>query len=191
MAGHRTTRLLGQNGKEIELFGGQVDSDSVDLYGTSASVDQDSSCIKARLNPAAAGHGPDSGGQLPHTERLDDIVIGTEFQADDPIRLVPPGRGNDDRDVGVSTQVAQHVKAVTVGQAQVKENEVDVPGGAENVRGIGNMADVKTISAQALEQWLEDRRIILDHQDLHGVIVAWCRAIVGRRQLIEHSLTWT
>ena len=120
---------LGQQGQQVELLAGQVDLVAVDGDPAGAEVDLHrhrpdgrSGAVAAALG--AAGHGPDAGDQLPEAERLDEVVVGAELEAEDPVDLVAPGRDHDDRHVGVGAQAAAHLVAVDVGQPEVEQHHV-------------------------------------------------------------------
>ena len=68
--------------------------------------------------------GPDAGGQLAHAERLGDVVVGAELEAQDAVELVAARRQHDDGDLRAGLHLAEDVAAVDVGQAEVEQHDV-------------------------------------------------------------------
>ena len=79
-----------------------------------------------RLSAAAgpAGHGADTRDELAEAERLDDVVVRPELEADDAVDLLALGGHDDDRHVRPGAQLPADGVAVHVGQPQVEKHEV-------------------------------------------------------------------
>ena len=86
-------------------------------------------------HPAAAGIGEvavraaqqrlDPAHQLAQAERLGQVVVGAELEADDLVDLVVARRQDQDRHLGAGgADAAQHLEAVDAGQADVEDHEV-------------------------------------------------------------------
>jgi hypothetical protein len=52
----------------------------------------------AALERLSSQDGPHSGHQLAEAERLDDVIVRPQLEAQDPLELLPPGGEHDDRD---------------------------------------------------------------------------------------------
>jgi hypothetical protein len=69
-------------------------------------------------------HRADTRQQLPKAERLGDVVVGAEFEADHPIDLVVAMAGGDDyRDVGSRPDLAQQVETVLRAEPQIQDDQ--------------------------------------------------------------------
>ena len=120
-----------------------------------------------RARAAAAQHGTDAGRDLRGAEGLDDVVVGAELEADDPVGLGAAGGDHHDRHGGFAPQRAAHVAAVDVGQAEVEQHEVRI-GLAREPQRVGTRRGDQRLEALADQGVLErlgDRRLVLDQQD--------------------------
>ena len=80
----------------------------------------------------ATQDGADASDHLARAERLDDVVVGAELEADDPIGFLTARGEHDDRHLRGSAQLAADVVAGAVRQHYVEQDEV----GAEALRQI-------------------------------------------------------
>ena len=126
--------------------------------------------------------GIDAGEQLAKAERLDQVVVGTELEADDAVDLVSARADDDDRHARAGAQLAAHLEAVAVGEAQVEQHEI-VLGRRDGIRRVRDPRDVEPLALQPVRERLGDRLLILDKQDPHGVIVT-------ERSQARSSRTW-
>ena len=81
-----------------------------------------------RCGGPAAHDGPHPGGQLPGRERLGDVVVGAEVEAEEHVVLGGAGGEHDDRHVGLAPHDAGHVEAVHARHHPVEDHEVGLPG---------------------------------------------------------------
>ena len=73
----------------------------------------------------AAQDGADAGGQFARVERLRQVIVGAEFQADDAVDIFAARGQHDDRDFALLAQAAQDFEAVDARQHDVEHDEVD------------------------------------------------------------------
>ena len=156
---------------------------SSNSFGVSASSTPSSSARRARSStsrpPTRSGaatrsgssdaprDGTDAGDQLAQPERLDDVVVGAELEADDSIRFLAARGHDDDRHLRPLAQPAADVEAVHVRKAQVEEDDVGLR--RRESLGTGRRArHVETLPAEPFGQRKGDRVFVLDNQDLHG-----------------------
>ena len=140
----------------------------------------------------ATTHGPDARRQLTPAERLGDVVVGAEFEPEDPVELVTAGRQHDDRDRAALAELAAHVATIDVRKPEIEEHEV-VARRREGVSAGGDVGDLMAVGAQPGHERLGDRAVVLDQQQLHPFIVEERRP-AGRRlaetaKLLDDS--WT
>ena len=117
----------------------------------------------------AAQHGADAGQQLPRVERLRHVVVGAEFQADDPVGLLAHRGQHDDRHVGLGAQPAGEVEAAFARQHQVEHHEVIMPvgEGAAGLPGVAHRGHAHAmLLLQEARQQIADLAIIVHHQDV-------------------------
>ena len=122
----------------------------------------------------AAQEGAHAGEELGEAEGLGHVVVGTRVQADDHVDLVRAGSQDQNRHaVAGGADLAGHIQAVHVGQAQVQDNQVDAANvgecfGARRVR-----AHVVPFPAQSAGQGLGDSRIVFNEENCsHALILA-------------------
>ena len=72
-------------------------------------------------NPPQRGAHP--GDELAESERLRDVVVGTDFEADDRVDLGVARRDHDDRDPGSRPQLATYVDPRHLGQHHVEQHQ--------------------------------------------------------------------
>ncbi len=78
--------------------------------------------------PRAAQHGLHAGDQLARAERLGEVVVRPDRQADQGVDLVGPGGEDEDVAVAERPQLPAHLDAVQAGQAQVEDHHVGLLG---------------------------------------------------------------
>jgi hypothetical protein len=90
-------------------------------------------------------HRSDAREQLAGAERLDDVIVCAELQADHSICFLAAGRQHDDRRRGGAAQLARDVEAVHARQPEVEYHQVGWAGagGGERSGAVGGSADVE------------------------------------------------
>ena len=84
----------------------------------------DRRCAGEGIDPAQEGLHPSH--ELAHAERLRQVVVGADGQADDEVGLVVAGGEHQHRDVAVLLDAAAHLQAVEAREHQVEEHQVGV-----------------------------------------------------------------
>ena len=77
------------------------------------------------LEPRPAQVGLDARHQLARGERLGDVVVGAQLQAEDLVELLAARRQHDDRDVALGADALADLEPVEPGQHQVEHHQVD------------------------------------------------------------------
>ena len=144
----------------------------------------DSSCVsgsssaasghKARDGPAlpAAKDGPHSRQQLPNLERLDEVIVGAEIEAPDPI-VEPIARRNDEhrRVQPLAPRGLQQVETVSAGQAQIEQND-RMRAVAQRGLGLPSVAhpvDGHAFRLERARQALSNHHVVFDQQNAHYI----------------------
>jgi len=76
----------------------------------------------------AAQDGPDPAAEFPDRERLGDVVVGADLEAQDLVALIVARREHDDRHLAAASQAAADLDAVDPGQHHVEDDEVEALG---------------------------------------------------------------
>ncbi len=110
----------------------------------------------------------DAAHQLPETERLGQIVVRAELQADDLVHLLVPRREHQDRRLGARRpQSTQRFEAVDAGQPDVQEDEVgsQLRGDVQAILGVGGEGDLIALLLESVLDATRDGVFVLDDQD--------------------------
>ena len=117
----------------------------------------------------AAQDGLDPGHQLEVVERLGDVVVGAELQALDLVHRVVAGGQHHDRDVGERPDLADHLEAVDVGQADVQQHDVRVLVLDDVERGLARPGaedvDLAPLQGEPEADRLDDVGLVVDDED--------------------------
>ena len=149
-------------------------------------------CCKAvrrrgRGGARAAQDRADAGDELAGAERLHDVVVGAELEAQHAVGLVAAGGEHDHRHALVGAQLAQQVEARAVGEHDVEEHEVGAlaAGDLEAGRQRAGRLRAEALASEGFRQRNGDGVFVLDEQhhprlDVHALIVGGL-ARCGRR----------
>jgi hypothetical protein len=75
-------------------------------------------------------HGTNAREQFSHAERLDDIIICAEFEADYPIDFLgTTACDDDDRDVGIRSNRAQDIEPIILAEVQIENDQAGMHAG--------------------------------------------------------------
>jgi hypothetical protein len=120
----------------------------------------------------AAQHRADAGDELARGERLGDVVVCAEFQADHLVDLGVARGHDDDRDVGTGPQAAAYLGAREPGQHHVEQHHVGA--GAvergERVGAGGGYLYLISLATQHVRQGVRERLLVLDDQDTRHAV---------------------
>jgi hypothetical protein len=111
---------------------------------------------------------PSSGDQLARAERLGDVVVAAQLQAEDAVDLVVARGEEDDRGpVAVGAQPADDLGALESGQRDVEDagHRAQPAGGRQPGRAVMLHVYAETVPGQVEPDQVGDRPLVLDHQD--------------------------
>ena len=122
-------------------------------------------CRLSCLPPAQ--HRTDACQKLSQAERLGDVIVGAEFEADHPVDLVAPmARGDDHGNIGVRPDLAKQVETVFLAESQVQDYDAGIlideqtshlsaPGGRDG-------ADI--VLLQVIDDQVPHCTVVFDHE---------------------------
>ena len=175
-----TARMASEEQEQVELARGQARA-RFRLYALHAPRHR-SRCPRSENAPrrpagrsAAAQHCAHSGDELPRRERLRHVVVGTELEPDDPVRLLAAGGEHDHGQLRARTDPAAELEPVGAGQHHVKHDEArPLPLQQAHARASPSPASsvAKALAPQVLDDHLADSRLVVDDQNrLHPPIL--------------------
>src|SRR3954453_1610337 len=163
--------------EQVELLGGRLDGRAGPRHRAGRGIEADVADLDRRVlvggrgrrgrRGGAAQHGADAGGDLAGAERLDDVVVGAELEADHAVGLLAPGGQHDDRHLRVAPDLAGDVVARAVGEHEVEQDEVRADGRRLLERGGGGAGhlEMEALAREGLGEGLRDGRLVLDQED--------------------------
>src|SRR5262249_15245882 len=107
-------------------------------------------------------------------EWFDHVVVGAQFEADDPIRFLTSMTGDKDNGhVRTAAKVTQEVQAVFVGKLQIKNDQINrlVGQHASHPATIGDRADLEILAFQIASNHFAHGRVVVDHEYMAHRIV--------------------
>ncbi len=114
---------------------------------------------------------PDARRQLPRRERLDEIVVGTNREADDPVDLLGAGREHDHVGIRERPGLPQDFEPVKPGQHDVEHHDVRgaLPDHLEAGRAIAGLDHLHPGLLEVGSDELGEWHLVVDDQDPGGV----------------------
>jgi hypothetical protein len=120
----------------------------------------------------AAKHGTDAGDELAGIERLGNVIVSANFQAEDAIDGFSAGGEKNDGHAGVRAQRLEQFKAGAAGKHNVKNDDVVLAGdgGIEAGTMIENGENLKSlVLKEALEQGDKSLIVVDNEYTAHGI----------------------
>lgn len=185
----KTTPVLREQGQQVELLAGEGYVGAVHADPAVGQLDADGAEVDRGGRAGAGGgglvggsgapgDGVDTGEELAGVVGLDHVVVGAHVQAVDAGAHVGPRRHHDHGRGGALADLAAHLVAVLVGQAEVEQDHAvglgagRRAGGQERLQGLFTVAGVGDLEAVAGEdrgQGCRDVVVVLDEQQSHTV----------------------
>ena len=109
----------------------------------------------------------DPGDELARAERLGEVVVGADGEADDQVGLGVAGREHEDRYRALPLDALAHLEAVEAGEHEVEDDEVGLEPLAR-LHAAGTVAgdlDGEALAAEPGRDGFRDRCFVLDHED--------------------------
>ena len=162
--GENQSALADEVGKQSQLGRGQLERRTCARGEAGLLVDDDVAGFDRRAEaPRSPQHGAHAGEQLFERERLDQVVVGSEFEAVQPI-LDRVARGQeDDRQITGGAQRSRQLEAVAARKEHIEHGQIG--GGGEDQVGIGIVGEAGDGDPFAPERALDrlaDGLLVLD-----------------------------
>ena len=161
--------------EQIELGRRHPDGCAVDEHQPAVGVDEDRADLAYPLAVRHAGRAPedrlDPGDQLAWAERLGQVVVGAQLQAEDAVDLVVAGGQEDDRcPIAVVAEPAADLEAVQAGQADVEHasDRAQPAGRGETGDAVGLGMHAEVVPREIHPYEIGDRSFVLhdEHETL-------------------------
>ncbi len=159
---------------------------SVHPHLARAAVDLEPAEAQQRIGRrcAAPQHGAQAGQQFARVERLGQVVVGAQLQADHAVGGIAPRGEHDDRHGAGCAQAGADLEAVAVRQHQVEDDRVRLQAalvGQGLAHGVA-AADLVAVLRQVLRQHRAQTLVVVDQQDLGGKFLRHGRAHGWKRK---------
>jgi hypothetical protein len=189
IAGENTAEVTGKVIEQTELGGGSRNGLSADGEGHSGGVDCDVSDFERAGRERAletAEHGFDAGDEFARAERLSDVVVGSDLEAEDAIGFAALGGEENYRDGSEAHGLADgaaEFEAVFAGDHDIEHEErrTLALGVGDDVGAVGIDAHGEAIVLQVMANEAGNIGIVFDDEDawFHGSIVAGKQLLVS------------
>src|SRR5581483_11992149 len=158
--------------QQVELARRQLDAPARVLDRARARVDAQVReaqrlAVSLLARARAAQHRRDARGQLARAERLRDVVVRADAEADELVHLLAAGREHDHGDGRAGAQAAADFEAIDARQHHVEHHQVRRESLERLDRGeaVADGADVVAVTAQVAFDDVGDHALVLDDED--------------------------
>ena len=164
--------MLDEVAEELELEAGELDRGAAAQHHGAAEVGvhgaEDHGVGARRGGAGAAEQRLDARQQLAHVERLGQVVVGAELEADDAVDDLPArGQHQQRRLHAASAEVAADVEAVLARQRDVEDQQIELRPRAHFHGRVAVEGDVDVVAfaLQTVAQRDHEAVLILDEED--------------------------
>ena len=181
LAGKGCSGVFGEECEKVKLFAGECEFFSVMGHPTASVVDDETMTeinpgffVRGTVSSRAASHGPDARHEFPEAERFHHVVVGTEFESDNPVHLVAPGAHDDHGDLGSLPNLSADAEPVHVGKPEVQEHDVEAGVTIDEGEGVATQrqsCDGESFMGQPTFEGLSNGVIVFDDQYTHQTSV--------------------
>ncbi len=168
LARYDAAGFFGEDSEKIELLRGEIHHLSIACRPAAGSIHDDAAGRKAGFNPSPSTDCADARAQLADRERLDDVVVRSQFKTDDTIGLIAARGDDDDGNVGDSPKRTEDVEAIVIRESEIEQDDVCLPCRIEDLDGKPDMYDVESMAAQSVDKWFSHRRVVFNNQHSHA-----------------------
>src|SRR3954452_18057272 len=160
-AAEDASRRAGEDREDLELDVGQLDGRAAHLHVTLGEVHPQLAVLERRVEVVVAGAKVGAAedrlhaaAELAHRERLGDVVVGPELEAQHLVELLRLGGEHDDRNGSPRAQRATYLEAVDLRQHHVEDDQVElaVAEALERLRARRGGHDVVPVLAERIRQ---------------------------------------
>ena len=170
-------RVAGQRGEQLELAGREVDLLAGDHDLVAGHVDGELAelehlALGLGIGVHAAQQRTGAGDQLARAERLDQIVVGAQLQADDAVLDLALGGEHDDGHVGVVADGAADTLARDAREHEVEDDQVEVVLGEflQRLLAVADGGYPIVLALKICGYGIADGLLVLHQQDAPGFV---------------------
>ncbi len=165
--------------QDLELDEGERDRRAPDRHGALGGIDaqrvraQERVVVGDRLGHARPAHRRlHPRAELAHGERLGDVVVGAELEAQNRVDLLRLRGEHDDRDRAARPQPAADLEAVHPGHHRVEHHQVErlLAEAGERLAAVGGAHDLVAVLLQRVAQQRLDGLLVVGQQDAQGAV---------------------
>jgi hypothetical protein len=177
IAGDDLACMLRELGEQFELQRAQGNDRPGNRHAATPKVDSKVAQLDHARFPrgrlGAPENRPDPRNELARRERLGQVVVGSQLEAQDPIDLLVPGGEDQNRHASPSPQLLADFDSVQVGQTEIEDDEARVTplDGLEAALARALADDLEACLLQVRSHQLADGLVVLDHDhnSAHGL----------------------
>jgi hypothetical protein len=115
-------------------------------------------------NLSSTQNSPNACNQFARIERLGEVVVGADFQADDSVNILTSGREQQDGDPRCSSNPPQNIEAVHAGQHHIQHHQQVIPGQSalQATIAIVHGFDLKSLGLKVLADQAAKFHVVVD-----------------------------
>ncbi|EJZ22900.1 hypothetical protein RCCGEPOP_02381 [Rhizobium sp. Pop5] len=129
---------------------------------------------------------------FPQVERFGDVIVGADFETDDPVNDIVAARQHHDRDIGLGTDFASKVKTVgAAGEDEIEQDGVKIllTQAYPHLGAVRGGRDRVTLALEIARQHLANPRIIIDNEKMR-VTLSCCHRHPSSRCSLQIGIHW-
>jgi hypothetical protein len=161
-AGYDSSGATEEKFKHVELGSGQLDRDTAALRGAGEQRERDVSDGERLITGGVivnlkrtAKNGADASDEFAGIEGLGNVVVGTDFKAEDAVNGFSASGEQDDRNAGMSPQGLEKLKAGAAGKHDIQDDHV-VLAGERRIESGAVIVDGKDLKSLILQEALQE-----------------------------------
>src|SRR5690606_22114994 len=174
-------RLQRKRHQQAKFLWSKLELDTVDRRSPSVRLDLQVAPVEnprwpRRRHSPTTNRRTNSCQQLPQREWLDNVIVGTQFEAVDLVLLLAACRQHEDRNIMVLANMTEHLEPVELRKHHVEDDQVEfIPARVHQFDGrlaVVRRDDSIPFPAKVESQRTSQRRVILNQED-RGIFTDW------------------
>src|SRR5262249_51636287 len=131
--------------------------------------------------------------ELADRERLRDVVVGAQLQAEHLVELVVASGEHDDRHSALGTQTAADLEPVDPRQHHIEHDEVEglLVEPTQGLLAVARLDNAVAVALQGIGEQRLDRVLVVDEEDGRGILHAYALRAPGADRLRRPTIART